>query len=98
MGKERLLLECTDILKTEKVSKWYDEHLKSESQAETLNQLEMGVRGGKLTVREALSIALIVGVQWNVNFEEGRCPKTGNYFPTKENHDKNCRWCKDGKD
>lgn len=68
-NKNELLKECAKILQSSKVSKWYKKHLESEPQYETINELAFGVFQEELTVREALSIALIVGVQWNIKFE-----------------------------
>jgi len=67
--KEELIKECAKILQSPKVSKWYKEYLEAKSQVYTIDSLEFGVSRGKLTLREALSIALIVGVQWNIKFE-----------------------------
>lgn len=69
MEKEELLKECINVFRTTKVMEWYKENLEKKPQYETINSLEIAVSNGKLTVREALSIALIVGVQWNVKFE-----------------------------
>lgn len=66
--KIELLKECAELLKG-KAGKWYDDNMKGKSQYETINDLERGIQSGKLTMREALSIALIVGVQWNEKFD-----------------------------
>jgi hypothetical protein len=67
--KIELLKECAKIMQTPAVAKWYEENLEKKPQYETINSLQCGVESGKLTIREALSIALIVGVQWNEKFE-----------------------------
>jgi hypothetical protein len=69
MKKEELVKECAKILEKPKVAKWYDEKLETKPQSETINELEKAITKGELTLREALSICLIVGVQWNVKFE-----------------------------
>jgi len=67
--KRELLLECARTLQKLNVEKWYNEHLDKKPQAETINTLLNGIVEGHLTTKEALQIALIVGVQWNVKFE-----------------------------
>jgi len=69
MKKSELLKECVKILEKPHIKQWYDKELKGKPQHETINSLEKAVRDGILTIREALSIAFIVGVQWNVKFE-----------------------------
>ena len=69
MKKDELLKECMKIMQEPWVAKWYKENLETKSQIETINTLVCGVESGKLTARQALSIALVVGVQWNVKFE-----------------------------
>jgi hypothetical protein len=71
MSKKKMefLKECVKVLEEGDGAKWYDENMKGKAQSETINDLEHGISSGKLTIREALSIALIVGVQWNEKFE-----------------------------
>lgn len=70
MNKNRLLVECVEFMKNSPhVQKWYDENLKGENQAETINSLMKGIEEKKLTVKEALFIAFIVGLQWKEKFE-----------------------------
>ena len=67
--KKELLKECIKILENPKVERWCKENLEGRSQYETVNSLQDGVSSGQLSIREALSIALVVGVQWNEKFE-----------------------------
>jgi hypothetical protein len=69
LNKKELLKECVKIMATPKVEKWYTENLETKSQKETIDTLIQAYNKGELTLREALSIALIVGYQWNVKFE-----------------------------
>jgi len=67
--KSELLKECVKLLSTPKVEHWYKEHLESTRQVETINILERAVSTGELSLREALSVCLVVGVQWHDKFE-----------------------------
>ena len=67
--KIELLKECAWLMKKPSVELWYKENMESDPQADTVKALATGVSSGKLTIEEALSIALIVGVQWEVKFE-----------------------------
>jgi len=67
--KNELLKECAMTLQTPKVSDWYHKNLRGKPQADTINLLEVAVSKGDLTVREALSVVLVVGIQWNLKFE-----------------------------
>jgi len=69
MKKNELLKECAKIFEKPSVEQWYEENMRGKPQAETINDLERGVKSGKLSLRDALSIALIVGVQWYEKFE-----------------------------
>jgi len=69
MKKKELLQECKEIMMSPKVEKWYKENLETKPQYETINSLEKAVGNNELTIREALSLCLIVGSQWNVKFE-----------------------------
>lgn len=69
MKKIELLKACVEILERPKVSQWYSENLEKKSQSDTINSLVDGVSKGKISIREALSIALVVGAQWNEKFE-----------------------------
>jgi hypothetical protein len=51
------------------VTQWYDENLKGKPQVETINSLSHGIASGKLSIDEALSLALVIGYQWNEKFE-----------------------------
>ena len=67
--KNQALKECIEVLKSPYVQKWYDKNLSSAPQTDTIKMLERGVDRGELSTREALSISLLVGYQWNVKFE-----------------------------
>ena len=69
MKKDRLLKECAEILQRPRVAKWYKENLEHKSQAETINSLLKAVSKDELTITEALSICLIVGLEWDVKFK-----------------------------
>jgi hypothetical protein len=69
MQKNKLIHECAEIMKTPKVMDWYTQHLLGKNQGDTIKSLEAGVAAGDITMKEALSIALIVGFQWTVNFK-----------------------------
>jgi len=67
--KNELLKKCANIFKQTHIEMWYRENLHGKPQYDTINALEKGVQNKELGIKEALSIALIVGVQWNVKFE-----------------------------
>ena len=67
--KNKLLKECLKVMQKDYVSKWYKENLETKPQIETINVLVNGVFSEDLTVEDALSIALIVGIQWDVKFK-----------------------------
>lgn len=69
MSKKRLLNECKSTLLKPKISKWYLENLDTKPQSETINTLETGISKKEISIREGLSIALIVGAQWTMRFE-----------------------------
>ena len=69
VDKKELLKECVKAMQKDYVTKWYKENLETKPQIETINALANGVLSEHLTVRDALCIALIVGVQWDVKFE-----------------------------
>jgi len=68
MNKKEYLAQAIRILKDPKVVAWYDENLKGDRQINTIETLEKGIIWKKITLKEGLTIALIVGVQWNVKF------------------------------
>lgn len=68
MKKRELLKECARILETPEVTAWYKKNLESQSQGKTINTLEKAVKSGEISLRAALCIALIVGVQWDEKF------------------------------
>lgn len=70
--KKELLKECKNTMLKPKIQKWYSENLETESQYETINSLEKGVSKKEISLREALEIALVVGVQWNIKFGENQ--------------------------
>jgi len=67
--KNELLFESVKVMETEKISKWYHEKLENKNQRYTITVLEFAVKNKELTIYEALHIAFIVGVQWDVKFE-----------------------------
>ena len=66
--KEQLITECVEILKIPRVEKWYQENLEGKTQGETISSLLKGIAIEKISTHEALSIALIVGFQWEKKF------------------------------
>ena len=69
MKKNELIKECISILQSPKVSKWYEENLKDKSQVVSLVSLENAVADIELTVYEALVLAFICGLQWDMKFK-----------------------------
>ena len=67
--KKKLLKECAKTLEKPNVSKWYAKKLEGKPQGDTIKTLEKAIVKRELLPREALSVALIVGYQWNVKFE-----------------------------
>ena len=67
--KSELLRECGEIFNQPHIVAWYEKNLTGESQYYTIEILESGVITKELTVKEALAICLIIGVQWFVKFE-----------------------------
>jgi hypothetical protein len=67
--KAELLKEIVLMIAKPKIQKWYAENLEKYPQAETINALEKGLINNELTYREALSLAILTGVQWNEKFE-----------------------------
>ena len=68
--KKELLKDCIKIFQTQNVAYWYKENLQSQSQYDTINSLIRGIKREEISLREGLSIALIVGFQWNIKFGE----------------------------
>lgn len=56
-------------MKQSHIEMWYAEKLEGKNQGDTINSLEKAVQIGELTINEALSIAFVVGLQWNVKFK-----------------------------
>jgi hypothetical protein len=56
-------------MKHPRVSNWYEKNMMNKSQVDTIDVLLNGINANELTTKEALCIALIVGVQWDVKFE-----------------------------
>jgi hypothetical protein len=71
--KSELVNECIQILKRDNVKKWYHENLEPTPLYDTINLLEVGVLSQKINTKEALAIALLVGIHWNEK-PEG-CPE-----------------------
>ena len=67
--KSELLKEVVLTMARPNIQKWYAEKLETRPQAETINALVDGINSRELTNREALAIAMLVGVQWNEKFE-----------------------------
>lgn len=70
--KNELLKECLELITDPKVVTWYNKNLLGKTQYNTLKSLETAIQNNELTLMEALSIALITGVQWDVKFEGTR--------------------------
>jgi len=67
--KAELLKEIVLMTAHPKIQKWYNLNLETTPQAETIDNLVKGIDKKEITVREALALALLTGVQWNVKFE-----------------------------
>jgi hypothetical protein len=67
--KAELLKEIVLMIAHPKIQKWYNLNLETTPQAETIDNLVKGIDKKEITVREALALALLTGVQWNVKFE-----------------------------
>ena len=67
--KNKALKKCIEVLESPSVLKWYETNLQTMPQSETIKTLEKGIEREEITTREALSICLLVGLQWNVKFE-----------------------------
>ena len=67
--KKELLQKCKETLENTRIFKWYDKNLTGDNQGNTIQSLMLGIEHKEITVEEALYIALLVGVQWNVKFE-----------------------------
>ena len=70
LKKAKLLEECIATMKKPHIQAWYDKNLKGKNQYYTLSTLNGAVNRQELTLREALDLAFIVGIQWNVDFEK----------------------------
>jgi hypothetical protein len=68
--KNDLLKECLEVMKRLDIVAWYDKNLKDKPQYYTIATLNAGVVSGALTVKEALALALVIGIQWNTHFED----------------------------
>jgi len=67
--KNMALKKCIEVLESPSVLTWYETNLSTMPQSETVKTLEKGIERGEITTREALSICLLVGLQWNIEFE-----------------------------
>lgn len=67
--KKKLLEESMEVMQKVHVQVWYRNNLEGKNQYYTIQRLREGVRHGHLSISEALCIALVVGLQWNVKFE-----------------------------
>jgi len=67
--KDELLKELLEIMKRPNVEQWYNKNLKGKPQCNTINSLIVGIITDKISTKEALTLALVTGIQWNVKFE-----------------------------
>jgi hypothetical protein len=67
--KDELLKECLEIMKRPSIEKWYNQNLKGKPQCNTINSLIVGIITDKISTKEALALALVIGIQWNEKFE-----------------------------
>lgn len=67
--KKKLLEECIAVMKKPEVEEWYNEYLQGKPQYYTISTLEKAVLNKELTIKDALSLAFVVGIQWNYKFE-----------------------------
>ena len=67
--KASMLKRWASVLTDPKVQVWYQLNMESHPQSETVSILIDAVEMKQLTLKEALSIAVIVGYQWNIKFE-----------------------------
>jgi hypothetical protein len=68
MKKNELLKECAKQLNQPNIKAWYQKNLTGKPQYKTINALTEAIEKKELSLKEALSIALIVGVQWKEKF------------------------------
>jgi len=68
-NKASMLKRWASVLTDPKVQAWYQLNMESHPQGETVSILIDAVEMKQLTLKEALSIAVIVGYQWNIKFE-----------------------------
>ena len=67
--KANLLEECITTMKKPNVNQWYEQNLTGKPQYYTLLRLEKAVLSKHLSAKDALTIAFVVGLQWNDKFE-----------------------------
>lgn len=68
MDKKEYVKQLVQVLKDPKLAAWYDENMKGDRQVNTIETLEKGISEKKITLKEGLTIALVVGIQWTVKF------------------------------
>lgn len=66
--KNRLLIKCAEVLKKPHVMEWYQNFMEKKSQYYTIESLEKAVSEKKFSVNEALCVALVIEVQWDIKF------------------------------
>ena len=57
------------IFEIPRVEQWYSDVMETRPQAESVADLTKGVADGRITISEAVSMALVIGFQWNEKFE-----------------------------
>jgi hypothetical protein len=66
--KQELEKELAETLSQPIIEDFYKQYLENDSQGNTVITLETGVKNGKITIEQALKIALLVGIQWKERF------------------------------
>jgi hypothetical protein len=70
MNKKQMADECVKLFTRKQVQEWYAKNLEGKDQGDTLDTLEtVLVATPELTIREALAIMWVVGVEWKEKFE-----------------------------
>lgn len=69
LKKDVLIQRVREVMQRPGVNSWYEKHLTGQPQENTITEAEQGFADGSLTFEEALSIAFLVGLQWNESFD-----------------------------
>jgi hypothetical protein len=69
MNKKEAMLHFAKVMEVPRVASWCAAALENRPRTESVNDLEKGVREGKISFREALALALVIGFQWEEDFE-----------------------------